>query len=50
MADLTQDYLQHYWKPGDDSTNIGKDFVASGTLNLDKERNVGTTNIVSDEP
>jgi len=47
---VSQDYLRHYWKPGDDSSNIGKDFVTSGTLNLDKERNVNVTNVTSDEP
>jgi hypothetical protein len=43
--------LQHYWRPGDDPTNIGKDFTVSGTArDLTKERNVGIDNIVLDEP
>ena len=47
----SQDSLQHYWKPGEDSTNIGKDFVASGTtLDLNKQRGITTDNIVIDSP
>lgn len=48
---ISQNTLQHYWKPGDDPTNLGKDFVTSGTLfNLTKEHNLDANNIVIDEP
>lgn len=48
---VSQDSLQHYWKPGEDSGNIGKDFVASGTtLDLDKERGIIPDDIVTDGP
>lgn len=47
----SQGNLQHYWKPGDDNTNLGKDFTTSGTpLDLDKQRNLTTDNIISDAP
>ncbi len=45
--------LQHYWRPGDDPINIGKDFattVTGSTFDLNKERNVNNANIVVDEP
>jgi len=47
----SQANLQHYWKPGEDPTNIGKDYTTSGTaLNLTKERNITDENIVSEAP
>jgi len=43
--------LQHYWRPGDDPNNIGKDYAVSGTVfNLNKARNIDCNNIVVDEP
>jgi hypothetical protein len=48
---VSQDSLQHYWKPGEDLGNIGKDFVTSGTaLDLDKGRGITTDDIVTDGP
>ena len=48
---VSQDFLQHYWKPGEDLANIGKDFVASGTtFDLDKERGVTSDDVVADSP
>ena len=48
---VSQDSLQHYWKPGEDPVSIGKDFVASGTtLDLDKERGIVPADIVTDGP
>ncbi len=48
---ISQGDLQHYWRPGDDPVNIGKDFTTSGTpIDLDKERNINGSNITSDEP
>ena len=58
-ADLTvssgsytsQDNLQHYWKPGDDPTNLGRDFTTSGTpLDLTKQRNLTIDDITLDSP
>ncbi len=43
--------LQHYWKPGDDPANIGKDFTTSGTpLPFTKQQDVDSTNITLDQP
>jgi len=43
--------LQHYWKPGEDLSNIGKDFTTSGTaLDLTKQRNITTSNVTFDSP
>lgn len=44
--------LQHYWKPGQDSTNIGKDFAVSGTgpVDLPKNHNITTANISEEHP
>ena len=48
---VSQDSLQHYWKPGEDSGNIGKDFVVSGTaLDLDTEVGIVPADIVTDGP
>ena len=48
---ISQDSLQHYWKPGEDLANIGKDFVASGTtLDLNKERGITLDDIITDGP
>ena len=43
--------LQHYWKPGEDLSNIGKDFTTSGTpTDLTKLRNVTTDNVTPEAP
>ncbi len=43
--------IQHYWKPGFDSADIGQDFTTSGTpLTLNKQRNIDQTNIIADTP
>ena len=48
---VSQGSLQHYWKPGEDSGNIGKDFVVSGTaLDLATERGITPADIVTDGP
>ena len=48
---VSQDSLRHYWKPGEDSVNIGKDFVVSGTArDLDKQRGITSADIVTDGP
>lgn len=48
---VSQGTLQHYWKPGDDPANIGKDFVASGiAVDLTKEHDIDSNNIIIDEP
>lgn len=58
-ADLTvasgsyasQGSLQHYWKPGEDSTSLGKDFISTGTpFDLTKQRNLTTDNVTPDSP
>ena len=47
----SQDNLKQYWKPGDDPLNLGKDFSIFGpAFDLEKEREVDPTNIVTDEP
>ncbi len=47
----SQGNLQHYWKPGEDLTNLGKDFTTSGTrLDLTKQRNITTDNVTSESP
>ncbi len=47
---VSQGNLRHYLKPGGDPSNIGKDFVTSGTLDLDKLRDITTDNIIIDSP
>lgn len=44
--------LKHYWKPGLDDTNIGKDFAVSGTtpIDLTKQHNLTTANISAEVP
>lgn len=44
----SQGSLEHYWKPGADSANIGEDLV--GGLDLEKLNFVSTANIVGDRP
>ncbi len=47
----SQEDLRHYWKPGDDNINLGKDFTTSGTpLDLDRQRNLTPDNIILDAP
>lgn len=43
--------LKHYWKPGLDSEEIGKDYSVSGTLvPLNKLRNITDANITEESP
>ena len=44
--------LKHYWKPGQDNTNIGKDFAVSGTtpIDLPKNHNITIDNISEEHP
>ncbi len=45
---VSQDELQHYYRPGDNPSALGQDFA--GSLNLDKQRNMDATNVTSDQP
>jgi hypothetical protein len=50
-AYTSDDSLPHYWKPGEDLSNIGKDFSASGTLlNLNRLSSITGSSVVSDVP
>jgi hypothetical protein len=43
--------LQHYWKPGDVPSDLGKDFTTSGTaLDLSKQHNMSADNVTADQP
>jgi hypothetical protein len=44
--------LKHYWRPGLDDTNIGKDYAVSGTnpIDLTKEHNITEENVSEEAP
>lgn len=48
---ISEGALPHWWKPGEDLANIGKDFASSGTLlDFTAVRNITTANVVGDVP
>ena len=45
---VSQANLQHYYKPGDNPSSLGQDFV--GTLHLVKQHNLDSNNVIEDQP
>ncbi len=44
----SQGSLKHYYKPGDNPSNLGEDLA--GSLDLNKQRNIDSTNITLEQP